>query len=221
METIEVKTEQIEEYKKRSVEIEKDCSAYVIKTDQDAICASDFLKSIKQRIKQASDFFKPIVESAHAAHRIACDRRNLVLTPLEKGARILSDRVARYQYDQEKKRREEEERAAAAAKAKEEKERAKLVDKAVEAEEAGDVEKAEELVEKAEEHYVAPKPVAAPVQTKTAVRLTWIAEVVDQKLVPEKYKTVDIAKLQRIKRVDSEVKVPGIRFIEKPIGVTR
>ncbi len=213
--------QEIQKYQQEATQLEEHTASIVIKNDQQVVGASEFLQDIKTRLAKFQEFFSPIVTAAHQAHKTAKDRENLVCKPLERAAKLLSDRVAQYQWNKEQQQQEQERLAKIAADKKTEEKQEGLVEKAAEAEKNGDHEKASHYMEKAEETYVAPAPVAAAVKTNTSVRVIHEPEVIDQRLVPEKYKTVDLARIKRIKAADKTFECPGVKFRPRPVGSTR
>lgn len=186
--------------------------------------ASDFLTGIKKTMREVEDFFNPMVEAAHKAHKEVCDKRNLFLKPLKDCEAFIKGRMGQYQIEQDRKRREAQEKAEAEAREKEQREREKLLKKAQEEEAKGNADKAEALLEKAEEVYVAPKPVEVAVSRpeNTSVRYAWDAEVTDKKIVPLDYMTVDVQRLSKMATASKgQFTVPGIRFVKRAIVVQK
>ena len=212
---------QIEQYQKEASDLQTRMIQAPVVNDEQAVSASTNIVKLKNMLNTREAFFKPIVESAHKAHKTATAGRNLVCDPLKAAIRTLSDKVASYQWKQQQNREAQEQKARDEATAKEKIKQDKLLEKAAQAEEAGNTDKAEELIEKAEEVYVAPKPVAAPVKTNTSVRLTYDVEILDIKKIPLNYMIVDESKLIRCKKADKELLVPGIKFRPRAIGSTR
>jgi flagellar biosynthesis GTPase FlhF len=84
-------------------------------------------------------------------------------------------------------------------------------------------EKIAALQEKKEAVYVAPKTIA-PVSTPTgaSISFTWDAKVINRARVPEQYKIVDIAMLEKMqKAAKGAMNVPGIEFTKRPVGSLR
>lgn len=211
----------IEERKQEAVGLEQKAQAVIVSNDEQAVMASDLAGAIKGSLKTAQEFFAPIVEAAHKAHKIACERRNMVCDPLDRALKIVNDRVAGYTYEQQQKAQEAERKARLEAEEKERKEREKLEEQARAAKKAGKVEEAAHLREQATTVYVAPKPVAAPVRTGTSVRFVYDVEVLDKARVPERYKIVDESMLKRLVTADPSLVVPGVKFTKRPTGSTR
>lgn len=182
--------------------------------------AARFGQEIKGFADQIEAYWKPEIDSAYKTHRGLCDKKNALVNPLKKAILILKDRIGRYQVEQQQKREEEERRREAEAREKERKLREKKEREAEEALDKGQEEKAEALLEEAEEVYVAPKPVAAASKAEGVVtRYKYkVRRVVDIKLVPVEYLSVDISKVEKVKNALKEgIEIPGILFVKEPI----
>lgn len=83
--------------------------------------------------------------------------------------------------------------------------------------------KLDSLQEKKESVYVAPRAVAAPVAPKGAsISFTWEPVVERKDLVPDTYKTVDLAMLKKIQTAArGALNIPGVRFVKTAVGATR
>jgi len=138
--------------------------------------AADLSRRLAGWIKTAEDFFRPIRESAHKAWKTAVDREKSVVDPKKALKATLGERMAAYEQEMERRRREaeeaarrEQERLEAEARAQAEAEAKRLRDEAEErvlqdaiaAEEAGDEQAVDFLLE--EPVYVPPAAPPAPV----------------------------------------------------------
>lgn len=84
-------------------------------------------------------------------------------------------------------------------------------------------EKTSALEEKRESVYVAPK-IVAPVSRPqgASISYTWDAVVENKSWVPDIYKTVDLAGLERDQKSrKGDLVVPGVRFTKRAVGATR
>lgn len=177
--------------------------------------ACEYLKEVKKRKTGVEGFFKPLVDAAHAAHKALTSRRSEFTDPLDNAERTLKSKIAVYTQEQEKKRKDEEDRKLAAARDREEKERKELEEKAEKARAAGKTELADQLQQKAETHTV----VVPTVESKTpevkgvGTKTVWYAEVIDKSKVPDEYKIVDVACLNRIAAaMKGQNPPPGVVF---------
>ncbi len=222
METIIVSKEKLEDYKKEVTTLKDVAVAIKIKNDKQLIEADEMAVEIKKRLKKFEEFFSPVVLAAHTAHKAATNARNIVCDPLKDASKAISTSIAIYKQEQQKKIEEAERKARETAEKKEREKREKLEAQAKEAEESGNDEKAEDLREKKEEVYVAPRPTKTTVKTQTSVRLIWqIDQITDKSKVPDVYKDIDEGKLKRAKNLDPNLVVPGVTFRKVATGAVR
>lgn len=128
--------------------------------------AGELGKSLKELEKKVVYYFKPLKETAFAAHKAITAKESEELKPIKEAVQILRDSMNAYRREQERIRQEEERKARLAAEEDARKEREKLEAQALKAIEKGKEEKAEDLLERAENVYVAPVTVA-PTVAKT------------------------------------------------------
>ena len=206
--------------------------SYSVSVSQDIIIhnqltlekASDFVKGIKTLQKKVEETFNPIIQKALASHREAIAQRDKHLNPLKQAEAEIKNRISGYLAECERKRRDEELRLQREAEEKAAKERAKLEAKAEKALEQGKNEKAEELLEKAE-NVEAVTPVVMPTVQKVngiSTRKTWRAEVTDFKALPDEYKIADQRLLDSIARATrGQKQIPGVEMISEDIVAVR
>lgn len=133
--------------------------------------AGEFAKDLRTMKKNILDFFGPIKKSAHETWKSICAKENEAVKPIDEADAHVRKAMNAYINEQERLRREEQARLEAIERERARKEQEALLKKAAEAEAKGKVEKAEELLERAEDVYEKPvhvEPVAAPVHTNTA-----------------------------------------------------
>lgn len=128
--------------------------------------AGELGKSLKDLEKKIIEYHKPIKQGIDTLKKQALDREKLDLTPVQESIQILRDNMNTWQREEERKRQEEERKARLVGEKSARKEREKLEAAALKALEKGKEEKAEELLERAEDVYVAPVTVA-PTVAKT------------------------------------------------------
>lgn len=127
--------------------------------------AGEFGKSLKELEKKIVDFFAPLKKAAHEAHKAITKKEADELSPVREAMDTVRKTMNGFLQDQERIRREEERKALFAAEEAARKEQERLLAQAAKAEEKGKAEKAEELLERAENVYVAPVTVAPKVET--------------------------------------------------------
>lgn len=132
--------------------------------------AGEFAKGLKDLKKKVTDYFAPLKDAAHKAHKSVTQREKEELEPIEDADTVVRKAMTDYLNEQECIRKEEQARLEREAREAAEKERQKLLDQAVKAEEKGKDEKAEALFEKAENVYV--EPVFAESTVEKTVQLS-------------------------------------------------
>ena len=200
--------------------VEQKANDFIIETDEDYQDAAEFGRILKAKAAEVKEFFKPMKEQAHKAHKAVCDRESAMLKPLTNAEKILKDSMGRYYQEQERKRREAEEAARRAA--AEEAER--KLREAAEAEAAGRQEEAEAAMTEAIIMDEAKNTVfvtrQAPKAAGTSTRKDWAIRSVDQSKVPiavngMEIRPVDQAAVMRLIRASKgTISIPGIVYEE-------
>lgn len=144
------------------------------------------LKTLAGHVDRVSAWFEEPIKLAHAAWKTLTGRRALVLEPLQKAIADQKGEIARYQEMREAEARAHERAQAPAA----------TLDAAMEAGLA-----APQTVEK---------------HTGIVAVDVWKWRVVDQARVPEKYKTIDADKINRLVRaMKGETEIPGVEVYQE------
>jgi len=161
---VAVKTEE-SPYKEESLSLHDQAVAIKVVNQVTFSQAGEFGKSLKELQKNIEDYFEDSIKKAHAAHKSLVALRDKELKPVKDALDTLRRCMNGYLQDQERIRQEEERKARLAAAEEARKEMERLLALAAKAEEKGKDEKAEELLERAENVYVAPVTVAPRVET--------------------------------------------------------
>jgi hypothetical protein len=184
--------------------------------------ANAFLRGIKGLRAKIAETFDPIIKRAHESHRQAIEQKKKHEEPLVQAEVIIKAEVCRYLTEQVRIRREAEEKARLEAEARE-KERLEKMQAAIDAENAGKPEEAEEHFEEAmaEEPAKTIVPPAAKAEgTSLRKQLKW--RVVDLSSVPREFLALDRAKVEMVFRIQREkMAIPGIEVFEDMTVVTR
>lgn len=186
--------------------------------------AGELGKSLKDLEKKIIDYHKPIKQGIDTLKKQALDREKSDLVPVQEAIQILRDNMNAWQREQERIRQEEERKARIAAEEVARKERERLEAQALKALEKGKEEKAEQLLERAEDVYVAPVTVAPTVAKTVATSAGNITQAKETNVtvtdmvafVKELVKTNPGA-IQSI----LDVKVPGLKAFVKSNGLDR
>lgn len=191
-----------------------------IQTEEDFKKAGEFGRTLKQKMSEVTEFFKPMKDSAYKAHRQVCDREKTMLAPLKNAETKLKKAMKRYTDQVEEKRRREEELLRKAARREAE---AKLAE-AVELEKAGNNEAAEEAFVEASvmddaTAYVVRAPVKPKANGVTTSKDWEIVEIQTDKVPVSingtEIRPVDRAAVMRLIRSSKgQVQIPGIVYKE-------
>ena len=179
---------------------------------------SDFMLGIKVAAKKIGDFFKPQIEKAYCAHKELVARSKDITGPLNEAETILKRKISDWDTTQRRIREREAQQRAEEARRNEEEDRLRA---AVEAEQAGQPEIAEEILN------APPAPVTvavpqAPVIPGVAFTEKWTFRVVDANLVPRQFLEIDNLKLGQFARtMKGEAKVAGIEFYSEKVVTGR
>lgn len=187
----------------------------IIKTNEQYIEASEFLKVIGKAKKRIAEYWKPMIEKAHALHKELCQKRKVFDDQVDLAERACKNAITAYDTVQERIRQEAERKAQERARIEEEKRRKVLEERAAKAKEKGDEDKAEKLIEQAEEvHVPLPViPVAVPTVDGLKKVTRWSAIVINSSLVPDNFKIIDQAALNRYAvATKGQMPVPGVQF---------
>ena len=181
--------------------------------------AGEFLREIKARTKQVTDYWADPKAKAAAAHKEIVAKEKAMTAPLTEAEAIIKRSMTVYQQEQLAKRRAEE----AEIRRKQQEERDRLLAEAAAAETAGNVVEAEVTLAMAEMvEDMAPAPVAPPPPKAQGIstRTTWKARIVNEKIVPPyangvTIRPVDLSALNGIARLTKgTATIPGIEFYE-------
>ena len=193
---------------KQTTDVTVRATAMCITTQDQYVDVVNFVKDIKKLTKEIGETFEPIVKKAHAAWKEATQQMAKFLLPVETAEKILKQKMSTWTAAQEALRRAEENRIREAAQKAAEKEREKLAKKL---DRKGDIEAAEEA--RAEEIYVPPVKIDAPVTEGVSYTERWKFDVISVDDVPREYMMVDTVKLgQVVRAMKGNVTIPGVKI---------
>jgi hypothetical protein len=171
--------EKTKEVETKALTIVEQAKSVRVADNQSYTNAGILWKQIGDMIKEVKNTFDPICEAANKAHKEATGKRAKFLDPLVSAQKSIKQLMSAYDAEQERLRLEEEKRLFEIAKKQEEERR--LMD-AIAAEEAGEIEEAETIIE--EQEYVPPVVVQKSIpkmEGGPVYRTVWSAEVVSIK----------------------------------------
>lgn len=220
--TVEVPTEEIKEkvIQQEVGLVEIRAKEMAISTDAEYEVAADFGRQIKEKAKIITDFFKPMKESAHRAHKAVCDREKTMLNPLWNAEKMLKKSMIAYLQEKEHKRIELEYKLQREAEA----ERDKILNEAVLLEVDGKTEEAEavlmdaQLTESVSNQVVVVMDI--PKMKGVSSEKDWEIEEIDEEVVPVNFGGVEIRPVDEkvvmrlIRASKGNIQVPGIKYKE-------
>jgi hypothetical protein len=204
----------IEVIKAEVMPVAIDAAAMVVTNAEQYAVASEFLKTIKGAQKKVVDFFAPMKQKAHEAHKAITQQESATLKPLQDAETSLKRNLLTFYNEQERIRQEEQRKLQAAADESARKERERLE------REAAKLKTPELKAERLEQAASVIAPVVsvasvAPVVSGQSIRKTWTANVVNLELVPREWLVVNEKALDAFaKATKGAVKVAGVEFVE-------
>lgn len=105
----------IEVIKAEVMPVALDAAAMVVTNAEQYAVASEFLKTIKGAQKKVVDFFAPMKQKAHEAHKAITQQESATLKPLQDAETSLKRNLLTFYNEQERIRQEEQRKLQAAA----------------------------------------------------------------------------------------------------------
>ena len=158
------------ELKGQAISLKESAQSISVTDEKSYLFAGQFAKDIKECKNKILNYFKPLKEAAHKAHKAITQREADEVKPLDEADDIVRKEISNYLNEQERIRQEAQRKAEAEAAEVARIEQEKILKQAVKAEEKGNVEKAESLIEKAENVYVPPVIVPFTIQKTTKLQ---------------------------------------------------
>lgn len=216
----QVATPEEAEIKDSVTNVERMASEIVIKSDADLQKAVDFVKTIKEKANRVTEFFGPMKDSAHKAHKSVCDREKEMLKPLQTAEKEVKTKIGDWTREQERIRIEKEAEMRRMAEA----ESARKLEEAAMLEAEGKTEEAEAALQDAQYTEEAAKSMtvtaAAPKANGLSTQKAWEITGVDTSKVPIEINGIEIrpvdtgAVMKLIKMSKGKAVIPGITYIE-------
>jgi hypothetical protein len=152
-----------------------------VKTQQDYDNIAEMCRDIKGRVKQITEYWKPLKDSAYKQWKAICSKEKELMKPFDDAEKEIKVKMATFQ----KAKLEEERLIREEAERKKKEEEARLLELAKKAEQEGREENADYLLEVAQQ--VRQAEIKEPKIHKTegaSRRITWKARVIDKNKVP-------------------------------------
>lgn len=181
-----------------------------------------YIRKIRGRIK---DVFEPMKKKAYASYKEILNKYKEVEAPAIQAEKYCDGLLSDYFAEQRRKREEaERKRLEEERKRKEEEER--RIQEAMEAEEKGDKERADQIInESAKEENNTKPEVKVPEKPKLKnvhTRLDYDFEIVDENIIPRPFLMPNETLIRKtVKASKGKVGIPGIRIIKKDTVVAR
>lgn len=205
-------------------------SALVIDSADKYVEAGSMVIALDELIKRINTYWEEPIKKAYETHRALTAKRGEMLKPVEGRRANLKSLISRYLTAQENKRKEEQRKADEARRKAEEAEREKLLARAAKADERGNQEKAEALLNQAEDVYIPPVIVAAEIEKTTRTDAGTITEkrdiqirITDTKsvlkavidgIIPPTVININETKLKQFIKISGIEKLAGVEITE-------
>ena len=215
------RSNELKKLENETLKLKNSVMGIIVNDDISLNFANEFLISIKRSRKEINEAFNPIIKKAHEAHKEAIETKKKYEKPLIAAEMIVKPQIAAYFGALARKQREAE---IAAEKAEEErrlKEEAQLKT-AIEAENKGDFEKRDEIMEDVIPETKPVEYVPAPKLAGTSIRKIWKWKLVNLELVPREYLIVNTnAIMASIRENKGATKISGIQIYSEDSVATR
>lgn len=208
-----VETNEVEE---KALSIVDQAKAVKVIDSKSYTAAGMLWKSIGDMIKEVKETFDPICEKAFAAHKEATGKRAKYLDPLTTAQKSVKQLMSAYDEEQEKIRKAEEDRLRKIA---EDEEKERRLAEAIAAEQSGNKEEAEAIIE--DPVYVPPVvvPKAVPkMQGGPVYRSIWKFRIKNPALIPREYMMPNEVMIGGVVRNSKGViNIPGVEAYEERV----
>jgi hypothetical protein len=131
-----------------------DVNALEIKSQGDMTLAQDYIDQNKAVLAIIDQELKPAIAQAYDLHKTLKAQQNKWRLPFESNIQVVESKRNTYYLEQKRIERETQEKAEAEARREEARQRELLLSRAAKAEEKGKTEKAEELLEQAQQVFI-------------------------------------------------------------------
>lgn len=183
-----------------------------IKTNDDYTRAGQILLTIKDIRKKIESTFKPIKQKMDAAKKEVLDQEKAADKPLLEAEAWIKPLISGYLIEQERIRKEEENRLREQAR-KEEEER--QLQAAIEAEQNGSKEEAEEIISAPVQAAPVVVPKTVPKVAGISQRENWDFEIVSESLLPRQYLMPNLVAIRQVVRgLKGNANIPGVKVFK-------
>lgn len=203
-------TPEIIEVSTMALSVPDQAKQIVIASNDDYVRAGELLLVIKEIRKKIEATFKPIKQKMDAAKKEVLDQERAADAPLVAAENIIKPRIAAWNAEQERIRREEEARLREQARKEEEERR---LQEAILAEQSGETEVADEIMSAPVQAAPVVVPKSVPKVAGVNIVKRWEFRIVDPKLVPRQYLSVDEQKIRSVvNALKDQASIPGVEI---------
>ena len=200
--------QQINEVTTLALSVPEQAKQISIKTMDDYVRAGEIMLTIKAIRKKITETFKPIKQKMDAAKQEVLDQERAADAPLKEAEALLSPQIIAWNREQERLRQEEENRLREEARKQEEERR---LQEAILAEQSGQKEEAEAIMETPVQVAPVVVPKSVPKVAGMSIRENWKFKISNEKLIPREYLKVDEVKIgQVVRALKSATNIPGV-----------
>lgn len=203
-----IETTEVKEVTTMALSVPEQARQISIKTMADYTRAGEIMMTIKAIRKKITETFRPIKQKMDAAKQEVLDQERAADAPLKEAESLLSPQIIAWNREQERLRQEEETRLREEARKQEEE---RQLQDAILAEQHGQKEEAEAIMETPV--HVAPVivPKAVPKVAGLSIRENWKFKITNERLIPREYLKVDEVKIgQVVRALKSATNIPGV-----------
>jgi hypothetical protein len=205
---IMIETSEVKEVTTLALSIPEQARQIVIKTVDDYARAGEIMMTIKAIRKKITETFKPIKQKMDAAKQEVLDQERAADAPLKEAEQLLSPQIIAWNREQERLRQEEENRLREEARKQEEERR---LQEAILAEQSGQKEEAEAIMETPVQVAPVVVPKSVPKVAGMSIRENWKFKITNERLIPREYLKVDEVKIgQVVRALKSATNIPGV-----------
>jgi hypothetical protein len=203
-----IETSEVKEVTTLALSIPEQARQIVIKTVDDYARAGEIMMTIKAIRKKITETFKPIKQKMDAAKQEVLDQERAADAPLKEAEQLLSPQIIAWNREQERLRQEEENRLREEARKQEEERR---LQEAILAEQSGQKEEAEAIMETPVQVAPVVVPKSVPKVAGMSIRENWKFKITNERLIPREYLKVDEVKIgQVVRALKSATNIPGV-----------
>jgi len=198
---------------KRSMAMLERANAFICKSPDDYKRGDQVVSECAALIKAIKGIHDPICKATNAAHKAATGGRKKLIDPIEAASKVIDTRLGNFKmaYD----RKIAAENKALEDKARKEQEEAALTQATQMEEEGAPEEIVKAVLETAHEPAAAMKSETPVLSSSNSRTPDWDIEILDKKLVPDYYKTVNEGTIRTdVRSRKGNITIPGVRIID-------